>query len=96
MTAIPELGPVTDREYLIHIGVIAPIELEQDACMTLDQVRQRFKEKGLTFSQWARDNGYPVNKVHRIMAGIEKGYYGKAHEIAVKLGLKPDPTKTQA
>ena len=63
---------------------------------TPEQVKKRFKEQGLTFAQWARDNGYPVNKVHRIMAGIEKGYYGKAHEIAVKLGLKPGPSKTPA
>jgi gp16 family phage-associated protein len=56
---------------------------------TPEQIKQRFKREGLTFTQWAKDHGYPVNKVHRVMAGIEKGHYGKAHEIAVKLGLKP-------
>jgi gp16 family phage-associated protein len=61
-----------------------------------EQIKQRFKQQGLTFTQWAKDNDFPVNKVHRVMAGIEKGNYGKAHEIAVKLGLKPDPSKTTA
>lgn len=56
---------------------------------TPEQVKQRFRSEGKTFAQWARDNGYSVNKVHRVMSGIEKGYYGKAHEIATKLGLNP-------
>ena len=64
--------------------------------MTPDQIQQRFRQRGETFSQWARDNGYPVNKVLRVLNGFEKGHYGKAHEIAVKLGLKPDPTKSAA
>ncbi len=57
---------------------------------TADQIRQEFKQRGVPISQWARDNGYPLNKVYRVLCGIEKGHYGKAHEIAVKLGLK-DP-----
>lgn len=56
--------------------------------MTPEQVKHRFRARGQTFSQWARENGYPVNKVLRVLNGIEKGHYGKAHEIAVKLGLK--------
>ena len=61
---------------------------------TPDQVRERFRQEGMPLSQWARENGYQANKVYRVMAGIDKGYYGKAHEIAVKLGLKPDPAKS--
>jgi gp16 family phage-associated protein len=63
---------------------------------TPDQVRERFRREGKTLSQWARDNGYQPNKVYRVMAGIDKGYYGDAHDIAVKLGLKPNPSKTAA
>lgn len=55
---------------------------------TPDQIRSGFKQRGIPISQWARENGYPINKVYRVLSGIEKGYYGKAHEIAVKLGLK--------
>lgn len=57
--------------------------------MTPEQIKHRFRARGETFSQWARDHGYPVNKVLRVLNGFEKGHYGKAHEIAVKLGLKP-------
>lgn len=35
--------------------------------MTPDQIKQRFRQRGVTFSQWARDNGYPVNKVLRVL-----------------------------
>lgn len=55
---------------------------------TPDQVRAEFRQRGMPISQWARENGYDLNKVYRVLSGIEKGYYGKAHEIAVKLGLK--------
>lgn len=62
--------------------------------MTPEQIKQRFRQRGITFSQWARDNGYPINRVLRVLNGFEKGYYGKSHEIAVKLGLKPDADTT--
>lgn len=55
------------------------------------QVRQRFRREGRTLAQWARDRGYKPNKVYRVMAGIDKGYYGEAHTIAVELGLKARP-----
>ncbi len=57
--------------------------------MTPEQIKSNFRRRGLTISQWARDHGYPINKVIRVLNGFEKGNYGKAHEIAVKLGLKP-------
>lgn len=62
--------------------------------MTPEQIKQRFRQRGITFSQWARDNGYPINRVLRVLNGFEKGYYGKSHEIAVKLGLKPETDTT--
>lgn len=68
------------------VGEAAP---EPAINSTPDQIKQRFRQRGQTFSQWARDNNYPVNKVLRVLNGFEKGHYGKAHEIAVKLGLKP-------
>ena len=62
--------------------------------MTPEQIKQRFRQRGITFSQWARDNGYPINRVLRVLNGFEKGYYGKSHEIAVKLGLKAETDTT--
>lgn len=58
---------------------------------TPEQVRQRFRSEGKPLSQWARENGYPPIAVYRVMGGIDKGNYGRSHEIAVKLGLKAEP-----
>ncbi|MBI1175672.1 MAG: DNA-binding protein [Sideroxydans sp.] len=58
--------------------------------MSSDQVKRRFRQQGITVTQWARDNGYTRNEVYRVLNGQAKAYYGKAHEIAVKLGLKSE------
>lgn len=56
--------------------------------LTPDQVKDQFEQRGHTFSQWAVANGYRPNEVYRVLNGQAKAKYGKAHEIAVKLGLK--------
>jgi gp16 family phage-associated protein len=43
---------------------------------------------GVTFTRWAEENGYSRNEVYRVN-GFTKARY-EIHEIAVKLGLKPD------
>ncbi|AAQ13935.1 MULTISPECIES: DNA-binding protein [Pseudomonas] len=57
--------------------------------LTADQVKQRFRQAGKTFTEWAKENGYARNDVYRVLNGQLKANYGQAHEIAVKLGLKP-------
>lgn len=52
------------------------------------QVKDKFKQQGLTFTAWAKQHGYRVNDVYRVLNGQVKANYGKGHEIAVKLGLK--------
>lgn len=64
--------------------------------MTPDQVKAKFRREGRTFASWAREHGYQPIQVIRLINGFDKGNYGRAHEIAVKLGLKPDPTLTQS
>jgi gp16 family phage-associated protein len=59
--------------------------------MTPEQVKARFRREGRTFSAWAREHGYTPHRVIRVLNGFDKGHYGIAHEIAVKLGLKPQP-----
>ncbi len=54
-----------------------------------EQVKARFRAKGITVTQWAEDHGYPRNAVYRVLNGFDKCHYGRAHEIAVALGLKP-------
>jgi gp16 family phage-associated protein len=57
--------------------------------MTKDQVKQKFRREGRTFTGWANENGYKPHQVIRVLNGFDKGNFGRAHEIAVKLGLKP-------
>ncbi|AMA05980.1 TPA: DNA-binding protein [Citrobacter freundii] len=57
--------------------------------MTPAQVKTRFQQHGITVTQWAEENGYSREAVYRVLNGITKAKYGQAHEIAVKLGLKP-------
>lgn len=46
------------------------------------------RERGMPLARWAREHGYRLAAVYRVMGGQYKGYFGKAHEIAVALGLK--------
>ena len=64
--------------------------------MSADQVKRHFKQRGITFTDWAAANGYKRSEVYRVLNGQAKAHYGKAHEIAVKLGLKADPEKLAA
>jgi len=64
--------------------------------LTPEQVRQRHRRTGKPLSQWAKENGYRPDQVYRVMAGIDKGYYGMAHEIAIKLGLKAPASENAA
>ncbi len=56
--------------------------------MTANKVREQFRQRGETITEWALKNGYKRNEVYRVLNGQAKAYYGRAHEIAVKLGLK--------
>lgn len=56
--------------------------------LTADQVKENFRRTGKTITRWAIENGYTRNEVYRVLNGQAKAHYGKAHDIAVKLGLK--------
>lgn len=64
--------------------------------MTPEQLKAQFRARGQTFSQWARERGYRPQQVLRLINGFDKGHRGKAHEIAVQLGIKADPKKAQS
>lgn len=55
---------------------------------TTEQVKAEFRQKGITITGWARTNGFTKLSVHRVLNGESKCYRGKAHKIAVLLGLK--------
>lgn len=58
--------------------------------MTPDQVKQKFRREGKTFTSFAREHDVPIKEVYRVLNGQYKLHYGQAHEIAVKLGLKAE------
>lgn len=60
--------------------------------LTSCQVKDKFRQTGKTFTEWALEHGYSRNEVYRVLNGQAKAHYGKAHDIAVKLGLKLSKT----
>lgn len=55
---------------------------------TPEEIRDDFKHKGLSISQWATANGYSTNLVFEVLSGRKKAVRGQSHKIAVALGLK--------
>jgi gp16 len=51
-------------------------------------VKRRFQERGETIKDWCDQRGYDPTYVSRILNGNVKANRGKAHKIAVELGLK--------
>ena len=67
---------------------------------TYDQARERAKARiiaqGKTYGQVAKELGYPRWLVSQLLCGVTKGQYGKAHQCAVALGIKPAPESEAA
>lgn len=55
---------------------------------TPEEIKEEFRRKGKTFNDWARKHGFEPIHVIRVLNGYDKGNWGRAHEIAQKLGLK--------
>jgi len=62
--------------------------MTRKTALTPDQVRQRLRQRGKTLTQWAAEHSFDRKAVYRVINGADKAYYGRAHEIAVALGLK--------
>lgn len=58
---------------------------------TPDQVKQEFRTNGTPVAAWAAKHGYTPQEVYKVLNGQAKGNFGRAHEIAVSLGLKLKP-----
>lgn len=58
-----------------------------------ERVKKQFQQRGETFTDWAEEHGYPRHEVYRVLNGQAKAKYGRAHDIAVALGLKPSVQK---
>ena len=55
---------------------------------TREQVLADFKEAGITYSEWARANGFHRMTVVDLLRGTRQGLRGESHRCAVALGLK--------
>lgn len=56
--------------------------------MTTAQFKALLRRQGKTIRQWAEENGFPPEAVYRTLNGVEKGNFGRAHEILVRAGIK--------
>ena len=56
--------------------------------MNAEHIKEQFRTRGETFTDWAKKNGFELYLVYRVLNGQCKARFGKGHEIAVKLGLK--------
>lgn len=63
--------------------------------MTREDLKTKFEASGVSFAEWARQNGFKPNDVHRVVNGLSKAKRGLGHKIAVALGLKPADGSTQ-
>lgn len=57
--------------------------------MTVQSFKSRLRSQGKTIRQWAVENGFPPASVYRVLNGVDKAHFGRAHDIAVKAGIKP-------
>tara|TARA_R110002049_G_scaffold83938_12_gene213713 strand:+ start:3277 stop:3468 length:192 start_codon:yes stop_codon:yes gene_type:complete len=60
--------------------------------MTAETFKRRLLSQGKTIRSWADENGFPPEAVYRVLNGVDKANFGRAHEIAVRAGIKsPEP-----
>ena len=57
---------------------------------TTEQVKADFRKNGITIDAWAKKHGFKPQAVSIVSSGKTKNYYGTAHKIAVRLGLKDE------
>jgi len=57
---------------------------------TAEQIKLEFQRKGLTFSDWAKENNFSTELVYRVLKMNKLPIRGESHKIAVKLGIKDE------
>lgn len=61
---------------------------------SLEAVRRRLYEDGVSAIDWARENGFDAHLVYGVLSGRSRASRGESHRIAVALGLKPQRRAT--
>jgi len=54
--------------------------------------RSRLAYEGSSVEDWAKANGFAAKTVYNVLSGRRMAIRGKALQIAIKLGLRPDPS----
>lgn len=57
-----------------------------------NMVKQAFEARGLSIAEWSRAKGFDAPLVYAVLAGRVQARRGKAHQIALALGIKQAPT----
>lgn len=57
------------------------------------EVKELFAYHGVSVAQWARENGFSAQMVHKVINGQSAMSLGQSHKIAVLLGMKKGNTK---
>ena len=55
---------------------------------TAEEIRREFALRGLSISEWAREQGFSAALVYQVLGGKRRALRGQSHRIAVALGLK--------
>jgi gp16 family phage-associated protein len=56
---------------------------------THQEVKQEFRDAGITIRDWAKKHGFSASLVYTVLADERPATRGKSHAVAVALGLKP-------
>jgi len=61
----------------------------------LNRVKEEFFLRGETVARWAERNGFSSSAVYQVLSGRCQARRGDSHRIAVKLGLKREPSESK-
>jgi gp16 family phage-associated protein len=64
--------------------------------MTVPRFKAWLRSQGKTIRQWSEENGFPPGAVYRVLNGVDKAHFGRAHDIAIAAGIKPPADKLAA
>lgn len=73
-----------DVDIYISFHIFSESELNE-----ANETKALFAAHGMSVAAWAREYGFPVGLVYRVLRGEAKCLRGTSHDIAVALKLKP-------
>lgn len=64
--------------------------------MTPESFKSKLRRQGKTIRQWADEHKFPPRAVYRVLNGLDKANFGRAHDIAVAAGIKAGESEALA